>query len=103
MFDARVQCAASATLRYDDGTSRSLRLREDLDARIACDPYVYFAVAKHLCAANEQNADFVDLDLSLRSRRATDPALRDVIDARSFCASGATYRAFAHNDWIAAR
>jgi hypothetical protein len=42
----------------------------------------------------------VNLDLHLRSRRTTEPELRDVIDIRDFCTAGVTYDMWRPNDWI---
>ncbi|MFN2427112.1 MAG: hypothetical protein ABR587_11775 [Candidatus Binatia bacterium] len=101
MFDARVVCHASATLRTEDGRSRKVFLSNKSYAkRIACDPILFFNLAREKCRGSDRKARVVDLDLSLRSRRTTDGEFRDVIDLRNFCTSGVTYDMWRPNDWI---
>ena len=68
--------------------------------RIACDPVLYFNLARNECRRTGRKPGVVDLDLHLKSRRTTDPELRDVVDIRNFCSSGVTYDMWRPNDWI---
>ncbi len=102
MFDARVECEATAMLALPSGDQVKLRLPAG-SARTACDPIMVHGTARILCRKRDTGElPFTDLDLSLRSRRATDPTLKDVIAIERFCANPPRYDPFLHNDWIAA-
>jgi hypothetical protein len=59
---------------------------------------VFYNRARNLC--RERGEAFVDLDLYLLARRATDPAFRRVIAVEGFCDRGLTYSPLWHNGWI---
>jgi hypothetical protein len=98
MFDARAFCTGYAMLRRADGALVRRDLKLPLDTRIACDPLVFYNRARNLC--RERGEAFVDLDLYLLARRATDPAFRRVIAVEGFCDRGLTYSPLWHNGWI---
>lgn len=101
MFDARTVCTGYATLRGADGAATRRDLKLNLDARIACDPIVFYNRARNLCRARDaERLAFRDLDLHLWARRATDPALQPVIAIEGFCARNLRYNPFWHNAWI---
>jgi len=103
MFDARVVCDAWADVHGADGSLRRESLRKHFEARTGCDPVVIHGFARNLCRARDAGRlDFVDLDVHLRSRRASESALRPVIDVSDFCAKRVRYDPFGHNAWIAA-
>jgi len=100
MFDARVLCDAKATLHLADGRAVSVDLQGG-GGRTACDPIVIAGAARNLCREKEAGAlSFVDLDVSLGSRRVTDPVAHPVIALSSFCALAPRYHPFVHNPWI---
>jgi hypothetical protein len=98
MFDARASCTGYVVLRQADGARVRRDLTLPLDTRIACDPVVFYNRARNLC--RRRGEAFVDLDLHLLARRASDPAFRRVIAVEGFCGRGLTYSPFWHNDWI---
>jgi len=101
MFDARVACEAWADVRLADGRVRRENLRKHWETRTACDPILIHGFARNLCRARDAGRlQFVDLDVHLRSRRASETELRPVIDFPDFCAKRPHYRAFSHNPWI---
>ena len=101
MFDARVLCDAKATLHLADGGVLSVDLQGG-GGRTACDPIVIGGAARNLCREKQAGAlSFVDLDVSLGSRRATDPVAHPVLAISGFCASPPRYHPFIHNPWIA--
>jgi hypothetical protein len=103
MFDARVTCEAWADVRLADGGVRRESLRQHGEARTGCDPIVIHGFARNLCRARDAGrVEFVDLDVHLRSRRASEAELRPVIALADFCAKRPRYRPFGHNDWIQA-
>lgn len=102
MFDARVVCEAKATLALPDGNAVEVDLMAG-GGRTNCDPIMIRGTARNLCRKRDAGElPFSELDLSLRSRRATDETLQDVIAIERFCANPPRYHAFLHNDWIAA-
>lgn len=103
MFDAKVACSATAKLRFADKPDEQVRLRTKLPGRIACDPLVYYHLARGLCT-RQLAADprFSDLDLKLVSRRRTGP-LVTVVDQPAFCTSPVSYSAWWPNAWINGR
>ncbi len=102
MFDARVACEAWADIRLADGGTRRENLRRHFERRTACDPILIHGFARNLCRARDAGRrDFVDLDVHLRSRRASEHELVTVIELPDFCARRPRYDPFGHNDWIA--
>jgi hypothetical protein len=101
MFDARVVCQGYAIIRTADGKEKKSSFSNRSYAkRIACDPVLYFNLARNECRRDRRGAPLVNLDLHLRSRRTTDAGLRDVIDIPDFCTAGVTYDMWRPNDWI---
>lgn len=100
MFDARVTCEAKATLGLPDGRQRIVPLNIG-SVGTACDPIMVHGAARNLCRKRDAGKlRFTDLHVSLRSRRTTDPLLKDVIAIERFCAHPPRYDPFRHNDWI---
>ena len=100
MFDAPISCRATLTVRRKDGmpgTTRPLR-PEYVYPRTACDPLVYFELAKSACA-NLRTANESDLDLRLESR-SPQTTFFPVVDVKDFCSSGVQYSPWHHNQWI---
>ena len=103
MFDARVACEAIARVELEDGRTRKHPIHMDAETRVQCDPLVVRAGALALCRKGSLGgAPIRRLDLSLRSRRASDREMRQVVDIPDFCANPPGYDPFFHNDWIAA-
>jgi hypothetical protein len=100
MFDAKVECASQATLRNGAQTVQVFDLASGLAVRVACDPLVARARALSLCGRIA--GEGLRLDLSLRSKRSSEPALRPVVAIDDFCRHVPVYRWWRHNDWIAA-
>jgi hypothetical protein len=101
MFDARVVCEAGLVVHRDGGKDQALPMHpKALAQRIACDPISYFNMARAQCVRLAGTAGFRDFDLHLRSRRTSDPELRDVVDVKDFCSAGLTYDLWRPNDWI---
>ena len=71
MFDAYTSCEAHAMVKSRVGPPREVNLYIPLAVRIHCDPIVYLDRAHKLCEKERRgNRFFMDLDLSLRTRRA---------------------------------
>jgi hypothetical protein len=103
MFDARVECRAFAVARLDhDSTRRRPLAARLLTARIACDPIVYFSLAKHDCKELQRRGSADDFDLVFESRRVGAPVFQRVVLVESFCRTNPTYQVWRHNWWIAA-
>lgn len=101
MFDARVVCDATATVELPNGQKLELDLQAD-GGRTACDPIMVRGAARNLCRQRDAGTlPFIDLDLKLLSRRATDDAFAPIIAIDDFCANQPRYDAFLHNAWIA--
>ncbi len=101
MFDAQVVCEGYAVLHQEGGGTKRIRLSNvRYPRRIACDPILFFNLAGRECRRTDRRPRTVDLDLELRSRRSSEPELREVIDVRNFCSSGVTYDLWRPNDWI---
>jgi hypothetical protein len=101
MFDARVVCEAYVTLHDADGGTRRVKLTGlGGPARTRCDPIVFFSVARTLCREGTAEGRWVDLDLSLRARRISEPALRPVIAVDGFCRRDLRYDVWRPNAWI---
>ena len=105
MFDARVVCTGTATLHHPDGSStvRDLSMGSGDHGgfrRIGCDPIVMYNRARNLCRHRHNGENFVDLDLSLTSRRTTEEQNHRVIETANFCSQDLHYNPFWHNSWI---
>lgn len=114
MFDALIECDATMTYHFEDGTTRTVALEQTrrLPHRSRCDPVVYFDLGKNACRAlrHDQSAPrlstgarangVVDLDMRLRSKHTVEPAYHQVIDVTDFCAANPTYEMWRHNAWI---
>lgn len=100
MFDALPTCEVNATLKLKSGRVAQKDLFLPLPPRIRCDPVVYLSEARRLCRAHGKSDRFVDLDLTLRSRRSTDGDLHTIVDVTDFCAKSPGYSILGFNDWI---
>jgi hypothetical protein len=100
MFDARVLCEAHVTLHDSQGGSRRIRVAARAPSRVRCDPIVYLSVARALCLQGAEHGRWTDLDLSLRSRRATETVLRPVVELEGFCRRNLSYDVWRPNPWI---
>jgi hypothetical protein len=100
MFDARVVCEAHVTLHGGQGGSRRLRVAARAPTRIRCDPIVYLSVVRALCRQGATHGRWRDLDLSLRSRRTSETALRPVVELDGFCQRSISYNVWRPNPWI---
>lgn len=101
MFDAQVVCESHVTFHDVKGGSRRVSLTIGRgSARVRCDPIVYFNVARALCRQGASQGRWTDLDLSLRSRRATQTDLRPVVEIEGFCRANPTYDVWRPNPWI---
>jgi hypothetical protein len=100
MFDARVICEAHVTLHDGQGGSRRIRVAARVPTRVRCDPIVYLSAGRALCRQGTEHGRWTDLDLSLRSRRATEPALRPVVEIEGLCRRKLSYDVWRPNPWI---
>ena len=100
MFDALVQCEATALVKTVDGRAKRVNLFRPLPARIRCDPLIYWNRANQLCRQLKASGVGGDLDLTLRSRRSSDPEMTPVLDVRRYCALAPAYSIWFHNPWI---
>lgn len=99
MFDALVTCESTLTFRSSTAET-TVRMRPQFTyPRIACDPLVYFQLARAECRARRIESPGEDFDLLLRSRAGGVPAHQTVVDIPRFCASGTSYSVFG-NEWI---
>jgi hypothetical protein len=100
MFDAPVECRATARLHTASQQARIIALRTPfLTPRISCDPIVYFSLAQDYC---RDLGPGLDIDLTLESRKPDQPSFRTVVSIPSFCAIKPTYTIWRHNRWILA-
>ena len=100
MFDAQVECEASMSAHETTGRERKISLHLPLPRRIHCDPAVYLSVARRYCDVLAHDPSLRTLDVTLRSRRSSDPELHDVLDLRDVCHAPPAYRLIGHNPWI---
>jgi len=100
MFDARIECRATIVSRYADGSVRQAALALSGSTRIQCDPLVVWQLAKAECRRLAGELGFRDLDLTLDSRRSTEPIHHRVIDSPAFCSNPPSYDWWRHNAWI---
>lgn len=99
MFDAKLSCRATLTLHHAGRPAQAHEIKAKLPGRIACDPLVYFHLARGVCKAQQGKAGFEDLDLKLVSKRQTGP-LVTVVDQERFCSEPISYSAVTPNAWI---
>jgi hypothetical protein len=101
MFDARVLCESYVTLHDAQGGTRRIRMETARGStRVRCDPIVHFNIARALCRQGASHGQWTEVDLSLRSRRTTDPDLRPVVEIEGFCRANPTYDVWRPNSWI---
>lgn len=100
MFDAYTSCESFARVRMKNGRSLRLNLYRPMAPRIHCDPIVHLSHARNVCYKNRNNRRFEDVDLLLRSKRATDPEYRTIVDLKNVCSEPPSYRLFWPNAWI---
>jgi hypothetical protein len=100
MFDARVVCESYLTLHDARGAVRRVDLTVGGAARIRCDPIVSFNIARAICRQRAARGRWTEVDLSLRSRRTTEVALRSVVEIAGFCKENPTYDLWRTNPWI---
>ena len=100
MFDARVVCEAHVTLHDAQGGSRRARIVPLVPTRVRCDPIVYLSVVRELCRQGATQGRWTDVDVSLRSRRVTEPLFRPVMELERFCGQGLRYDVWRPNAWI---
>jgi hypothetical protein len=100
MFDAAVHCDASVVLQRPDGSRERRKLSRPLPSRIRCDPIVFLNQVQALCRSPERGKTFVDFDLQVDARKATENAMRPLIALHDVCAMAPTYAVWRHNWWI---
>ena len=100
MFDAAVHCDASIVLQRPDGSRERRAFDRPLPSRIRCDPIVFLNHAQALCRSREHGTTFVDFDLHVDAKKATDAAMRPLIALHDVCATAPTYDVWRHNGWI---
>ena len=100
MYDAKVSCYSYVDMIYKNHRELIYRRPDWLSHRIGCDPYLYYLDAKKSCAWGEKNPDFIDLNLLLEAKRASDTRFRKVINIENFCSKDIEYRFFRGNEWI---
>lgn len=104
MFDAPVECIATARHHLETSEVLDRRIRPAfLQARIKCDPIIYFEASKFDCLRGRDDLPSPDFDLTIRSRRHGEPEFRTVASIPNFCSSNPTYSMVRHNEWISAR
>jgi len=99
MFDAKLSCRATMTLHRAGQAPETHQIKAKLPGRIACDPLVYFHMARGVCKSRTGHDGFEDLDLKLVSKRQTGP-LVTVVDQPNFCSKPVGYSALTPNAWI---
>lgn len=99
MFDARVRCEGSITLRFEDGTSRSLNLPLREAFRIKCDPLVNLSFAKSQCRVHA-GGGLVRLDLTYSAARAHEGRMRRLVHIEDLCSQDLSYDMWRSNPWI---
>ena len=101
MFDAPVECHATATFRPEGADAQTVRLQAPFaNPRIMCDPIIFFNLARDYCRAYQGRLRRGDLDLALDSRKQGRQAFQTVIAIQRFCASNPSYSPWRHNSWI---
>lgn len=56
-----------------------------IGARIHCDPNYYFHYVRNLCQQLKSEANFIDLDFNLRTKRTFDLNYISTLKAENFC------------------
>ena len=100
MYDAQVSCYSYVNMLYKDRKESLQRRSYWLSSRIGCDPYLYYLDAKKLCAWGKKNPDFIDINLYLEAKRASDLKYTKVIHLIDFCSKDIKYNFIRGNDWI---
>jgi hypothetical protein len=100
MFDAQVVCEAHVTVHDAQGGSRRVQIVPLVPGRVRCDPIVYLSFARALCRQGKEHRRWVDLDLSLGSRRASESRLHPVVELDRFCGQTIHYDVWRPNPWI---
>jgi hypothetical protein len=101
MFDAPLQCKATAVVKAADGSTRGVRVRPMMaNPRLECDPIVYLELARAECRKNAETARFVDFDLLLETKRVSQDTFQPIVALPNFCGSRVRYKLFQHNTWI---
>lgn len=101
MFDAPITCTSWRMLHAPDGTSVKIVVRPHfVHARIACDPLIYYQLARNECDEYARRGVSIDFDLMLDSKKSSWPSYRRVVQIPAFCGSGVSYRVWSHNVWI---
>ncbi len=86
MFDANSTCMGGLYLKYKNqmieyGPPGPQAIR------IHCDPIVYISAARQICKEQQGREDFVDVDLHLQARRASDRNFTTILREQNFCQS----------------
>ncbi len=101
MFDSNTVCEPFITFHFANKAPMKANAYLQLAPRIHCDPAVYFSRAKAVCKMYKQkDKSFIDIDLSLKSKRSSELVYQQVIDVKGFCSKDLSYSVFGKNDWI---
>jgi hypothetical protein len=89
MFDARTECDGRVLIHQKNGDVIE-RVEQSIETsiraeRIKCDPVVFLAKAQDLCRKLENESTFIDLDVSLVTRRVTEARWFKTLDHRNVC------------------
>jgi hypothetical protein len=101
MFDAPKHCVATVFEDRQGKRSESLIKVPFMEPRLACDPIVYFDVARRRCRGAEGGVR-EDFGLRLITRRASWSGPQTVVEIKNFCSQRLSYSIFRHNPWIRA-
>lgn len=100
MFDSRTICEPTAFIKKEG----MQLIRKDLQIpaviRLRCDPVVFLSRARTLCRNFKNDPHFIDLDLSLKTRRINEESLQTVVDVKNFCSVDPSYSVLGFNPWI---
>lgn len=101
MFDSNTVCEPFITFHFANKAPMKVNAYLKLAPRIHCDPAVYFSRAKAVCKVyKEKDKSFIDIDLSLKSKRSSEVTYQQLIDVKGFCSKDLSYSFFGKNDWI---
>ena len=101
MFDAPLQCRATANI-HTGVVEEAIPLRAPfVNRRIACDPILYYELARHLCRDMGRTYAGTDFDLTLETRLYGKQEYETIVSLPSFCKLDVTYSVWTHNQWIA--
>jgi hypothetical protein len=84
MFDASTQCEFEAIAHFKNGEVKLPRLYQ-LEERLKCDPHVLLTEAQWRCRRLMAMPGFESLNVSLKSKRKTDPEFRRIFSFENFC------------------